>query len=75
MKFKDDTPALFISKQGAENAAHRVAKEKGLKWSEVYAHRRSVGADTGWTASIVHDNKYGNHNSRYVTNDDVERYL
>lgn len=75
MKLTDDTPALFISEEGAKSAAIQVATQKNLKWSSVYTHRRYVLGETGWTASIIHDNRYGTHNSRYVTNDDVERFL
>lgn len=75
MSFKDDTPALFISEEGAKSAAIVVATQKNLKWSSVYTHRRSVLGETGWTASIIHDNRFGKHNARYVTNDDVERFL
>ncbi len=70
---KDDTPAIFISPEGARKTAFRVAIKKGLKIIGSYAHRRAVRGDTGWTASIIYDCPKGKGQTRYVTNDDVAR--
>lgn len=72
MKFKDDTPALFISEEGAKEAARKVASAQRLRLTDIYAQLRSVRDEKGWAATYV---LKGNHNARYVTNDDVERFL
>lgn len=69
---RDDTPALFISPDGARAIAQQVAQNRGLKVRDIYAHRLAMRDTVSWTAYIVSDSPKGKPHSRYVTNDDVD---
>lgn len=70
MKFKDDTPAFFITEEGAKAAALKVASAQRLELSGTYAQLRSIRDIKGWVSTYVLKDTQA---ARYVTNSDVER--